>query len=51
MESEVFEISTEILEYMPVAIGIGMAASCFAVLASGLLVSVVKTFFKIVGGR
>lgn len=51
MEAEVFEVSTEILEYMPVVLGIGVACSCFVVLAAGLVVSVIKTFFKIVGGR
>ena len=51
MEVEAFEISMEILEYMPVAVGIGVACSCFVVLAAGLLVSAVKIFFKIAGGR
>lgn len=51
MEAEVFQISTEILGQTPFAVGVGFACSCFVVLAAGLLVSGVKTFFKIVGGR
>ena len=51
METEVFEISTELLEYMPLVVGIGVACSCFVVLAAGLVVSCVKTFFRIAGGR
>lgn len=48
---EVFEISTEILEYMPVAVGIGVACSCFVILTAGLLVSCVRTFLRMIGGR
>ena len=48
---EVFEISTEMLEYMPFVVGVGMACSCLVVLTAGLLVSCFKTFTRIIGGR
>jgi len=48
---EVFEISTEILTYAPEIIGTAIACSCFVVLTAGLMVSCVKTFFRIIGGR
>jgi len=48
---EIFEISTEVLTYMPGIFGMGMACSCFVVLTAGLLVGCFKTFTKMIGGR
>lgn len=51
MEAEVFEISLEVFEAVPEVAGVSFAAACIVVLASGLIVACVKTFFRIIGGR
>lgn len=51
MEAEVFEVSLEVLDAVPEVAGVSFAAALIVVLTAGLLVSAVRTFFKIVGGR
>lgn len=51
MEEQVFEISLEMLNAVPEVVGVGFAVGLFVVLASGLMVACVKTFFRMIGGR
>ncbi len=51
MEPEVFEVSLEILDYIPFVVAGGMAVSVLVVSAVSLVVSGFKALLRIAGGR
>ncbi len=49
MQEEVFEVSLEILDAVPVVIAAGMAGSCLVVVAAIIVVSGFKALIRMIG--